>query len=100
MSNLPTPSTSSPSSDPSRPPPSQPTVMAAISTISPLEDLQRLPQIPCARYSLMFGILAGSSVGALRFIFSRAGRSKSWSEAATAANWAVGTWGLGSLGAW
>jgi len=74
--------------------------MDALSTINPLADLQRLPQVPCARYSLMFGILAGSSVGALRFVFSRAGRPKSWSEAVTAANWAVGTWGVGSLGAW
>lgn len=84
------------------------TVFDAVRTIDPLSDLQRLPNMPCARYSLLFGIVAGVSVGALRFIFSRAGRrgtlrggsGSPWSEAAIAANWAVGAWGVGSLGAW
>ncbi|BGP58254.1 hypothetical protein JCM8202v2_005915 [Rhodotorula sphaerocarpa] len=73
------------------------TVFDAVRTIDPLSDLQRLPNMPCARYSLLFGIVAGVSVGALRFIFSRAGRrgtlrggsGSPWSEAAIAANWAV-----------
>lgn len=73
----------------------------ALSTISPLEDLQRLPSIPCARYSLLFGIIAGTSVGALRFVFSRGtGAGGRMSEVGRAANWAVGAWGVGSLGAW
>ncbi|GAA5877318.1 hypothetical protein JCM3774_001635 [Rhodotorula dairenensis] len=88
--------------------PQKPTVFDAVRTIDPLTDLQRLPNMPCARYSLLFGIVAGVSVGAMRFVFSRAGRRGSlrggtenpWSEVAVAANWAVGAWGVGSLGAW
>ena len=91
------------------PQPQKATVLDAVRTIDPLSDLQRLPNMPCARYSLLFGIVAGVSVGAMRFIFSRAGRRGSlrgggaespWSEVAVAANWAVGAWGVGSLGAW
>ena len=55
-------------------PPQKATVLDAVRTIDPLADLQRLPNMPCARYSLLFGIVAGVSVGAMRFIFSRAGR--------------------------
>ncbi|GAA5985627.1 hypothetical protein JCM10908_007048 [Rhodotorula pacifica] len=88
--------------------PQKATVLDAVRTIDPLSDLQRLPNMPCARYSLLFGIVAGVSVGAMRFIFSRTGRRGSlrggtespWSEVAVAANWAVGAWGVGSLGAW
>ncbi|BGP43530.1 hypothetical protein JCM10449v2_007565 [Rhodotorula kratochvilovae] len=88
----------------------KPTVLDAAKTIRPLEDLQRLPQMPCARYSLLFGIVAGVSVGCLRFVFSRTARRGTlmgggggagrWVEVGAAANWAVGAWGVGSLGAW
>ncbi|GAA6048684.1 hypothetical protein JCM3770_002020 [Rhodotorula araucariae] len=88
--------------------PQKPSVLDAAKTIRPLEDLQRLPQMPCARYSLLFGIVAGVSVGCLRFVFSRTARrgtlmgggSGRWAEVGAAANWAVGAWGVGSLGAW
>ncbi|GAA5908539.1 hypothetical protein JCM8208_002658 [Rhodotorula glutinis] len=88
----------------------KPSVLDAAKTIRPLEDLQRLPNMPCARYSLLFGIVAGVSVGSLRFVFSRTARrgtlmgggggSGRWAEVGAAANWAVGAWGVGSLGAW
>ncbi|GJN94335.1 hypothetical protein Rhopal_007409-T1 [Rhodotorula paludigena] len=92
-----------PSASPSEP--QKATLLDAAKTIRPLEDLSRLPQMPCARYSLLFGIVAGASVGALRFVFSRAGRrgtlmgggGSAWSEVGMAANWAVGAWGVGSL---
>ncbi|GAA6052754.1 hypothetical protein NBRC10513_006817 [Rhodotorula toruloides] len=94
----------SPSGDPSR----KPTLLDAAKTISPLTDLQRLPSMPCARTSLLFGIVAGASIGGMRFVFSRAGRrgtlrgdmASPWSEVGSAANWAVAAWGIGSLGAW
>ncbi|GAA5821025.1 hypothetical protein JCM11251_001926 [Rhodosporidiobolus azoricus] len=96
--------------DPSSPSSSQkPSLLDAAKTISPVSDLQRLPQIPCARQALLFGIMAGASVGGLRFIFSRVGGRRGslyggaaggWGDIGTAANWAVGAWGLGSLGAW
>jgi len=88
----------------------KPSVLDAAKTIRPLEDLQRLPNMPCARYSLLFGIVAGVSVGCLRFVFSRTARRGTlmgggggagrWAEVGAAANWAVGAWGVGSLGAW
>ncbi|KAJ8291760.1 Cytochrome c oxidase assembly protein cox20, mitochondrial [Rhodotorula toruloides] len=101
----PPPSTpDSPSPDPSR----KPTLLDAAKTISPLTDLQRLPSMPCARTSLLFGIVAGASIGGMRFVFSRAGRrgtsrgdmASPWGEVGSAANWAVAAWGIGSLGAW
>lgn len=84
------------------------TVLDAMRTIDPVSDLQRLPNMPCARYSLLFGIVAGVSVGALRFLFARTGRRGTlrggtegpWSQVGVAANWAVGAWGVASLGAW
>ncbi|GAA5917723.1 hypothetical protein JCM6882_009361 [Rhodosporidiobolus microsporus] len=122
MSSAPPSSPSPPSAGPSAPPgasptsadgaqsPAQkPTILDAAKTISPVSDLQRLPQIPCARQALLFGIMAGASVGGLRFIFSRVGGRRgslyggggsAWGEVGTAANWAVGAWGIGSLGAW
>lgn len=91
-------------------PAQRPSVLDAAKTIRPLEDLQRLPNMPCARYSLLFGIVAGVSVGCLRFVFSRTARRGTlmgggggagrWAEVGAAANWAVGAWGVGSLGAW
>jgi hypothetical protein len=62
--------------------------------------------MPCARSSLLFGIVAGASIGGLRFIFSRGGRgtlnggNNRMGELGAAANWAVGAWGIASLGAW
>lgn len=108
-SSLPQPEALAPTAADATPPPQKATVLDAVRTIDPLSDLQRLPNMPCARYSLLFGIVAGVSVGAMRFVFSRAGRRGSlrgggpespWSEVAVAANWAVGAWGVGSLGAW
>ncbi|CDR46273.1 hypothetical protein NBRC10512_007370 [Rhodotorula toruloides] len=92
------------STEPSR----KPSLLDAAKTISPLTDLQRLPSMPCARTSLLFGIVAGASIGGMRFVFSRAGRRGTlrgdtagpWSEVGSAANWAVAAWGIGSLGAW
>ncbi|GAA5864058.1 hypothetical protein JCM8547_005121 [Rhodosporidiobolus lusitaniae] len=111
MSSSPLPSPT-PTSPPSEAGPSQPpqklTILDAARTISPLQDLQKLPQIPCSRNALLFGIVAGASVGGLRFVFSRTARRGAlygdsrgpWGEVLTAANWAVGAWGVGSLGAW
>ncbi|GAA5865576.1 hypothetical protein JCM1840_001447 [Sporobolomyces johnsonii] len=88
------------------PTPQKPTILDAAKTINPIEDLQRLPSMPCARYSLLFGMVAGASVGGLRFIFSRTGRGtlaggpSRGSQVVAAANWAVGAWAIGSLGAW
>ncbi|GAA5970657.1 hypothetical protein JCM3765_001184 [Sporobolomyces pararoseus] len=86
--------------------PQKPTVLDAVKTINPVQDLQRLPSMPCARSSLLFGIVAGASIGGLRFIFSRGGRgtlnggNNRMGEFGAAANWAVGAWGIASLGAW
>ncbi|SCZ90625.1 BZ3500_MvSof-1268-A1-R1_Chr1-3g02109 [Microbotryum saponariae] len=85
--------------------PSKPGILDALHTISPLDDIKKLPSIPCARYSLLFGIVAGVSVGALRFLFGTrrggwATQAPRWSQVGVAANWAVGAWGVGSLGAW
>ena len=81
-----------------------PTYIDALKTIQPVSDLQKLPSIPCARYALLFGIVAGTSVGCLHFLFNRRGGGRAnatgWDQAAVAANWAVGAWGAGSLGAW
>ncbi|GAA5981569.1 hypothetical protein JCM11641_004100 [Rhodosporidiobolus odoratus] len=107
-SSPPSPSTTTPSeaSLPSEPA-QKPTILDAARTISPITDLQRLPEIPCSRNSLLFGIVAGAAVGGLRFVFSRTARrgrlyggESGWSEIGSAANWAVGAWGVGSLGAW
>ncbi|GAA5926591.1 Cox20p [Sporobolomyces koalae] len=91
----------------SQPPTNQkPTVLDAVKTINPVQDLQKLPSMPCARSSLLFGIVAGASIGGLRFIFSRGGRgtlaggNNRLGEIGAAANWAVGAWGIASLGAW
>lgn len=89
-----------PSTTPSEP---QSDLSRALSLINPLSDFKSLPSIPCARYSLLFGILAGASVGSLRFIFARGSGLKGasrWSEIGAATNWAVGAWGVGTLGAW
>lgn len=117
-------SSSSPSTPPSNPDSSKgdtsnssPTFTDALRTISPLEDLQKLPSIPCARFSLLFGIVAGTSIGTLRFLFANSsswkkqvgtlaagatgrGQDRRWSSLGSAANWAVGSWGVASLGAW
>ncbi|GAA6008331.1 hypothetical protein JCM10207_000088 [Rhodosporidiobolus poonsookiae] len=115
MSSPPPPSSSPaspaappPSGDSQTPPaPQKPTILDAAKTISPLQDLQKLPSVPCARQALLYGIVAGASVGALRFVFSRVGRRGTlygadgpWGAIGSAANWAVGAWGVGSLGAW
>lgn len=86
-------------------PPTEPqsAFITALYSINPLQDFASLPSIPCARYSLLFGILAGASVGSLRFIFARSSALKGasrWSEIGAATNWAVGAWGVGTLGAW
>ncbi|BGP20105.1 hypothetical protein JCM10213_002644 [Rhodosporidiobolus nylandii] len=112
-SSPPPPAVPAPPSEGAVPPPGEgapqkATILDAARTISPVSDLQRLPDIPCARYSLLFGIVAGAAVGGLRFVFSRTGRRGAlyggdkgpWGEVLTAANWAVGAWGVGSLGAW
>ncbi|SGY33374.1 BQ5605_C002g01488 [Microbotryum silenes-dioicae] len=100
-------STSTPPDHSATPPstPSKPGILDALHTISPLDDIKKLPSIPCARYSLLFGIVAGVSVGALRFLFGTrrggwATQAPRWSQVGVAANWAVGAWGVGSLGAW
>ncbi|GAA5850437.1 hypothetical protein JCM9279_001416 [Rhodotorula babjevae] len=112
--SAPAPGSAPTASDPAQATPAEggnkPTVLDAAKTIRPLEDLQRLPNMPCARYSLLFGIVAGVSVGCLRFVFSRTARRGTlmgggggagrWAEVGAAANWAVGAWGVGSLGAW
>lgn len=88
---------------PPSPSSSQPSVLDALSTISPLSDLKALPNVPCARYSLLFGILAGASVGSIRFIFARrviSSLPSRWGPGEQAANWAVGAWAIASLGAW
>ncbi|KAK4049260.1 hypothetical protein OIV83_004196 [Microbotryomycetes sp. JL201] len=103
----------------SSPLPPAPSFTDALRTINPLQDLQKLPSVPCARFSLLFGIVAGTSIGTLRFLFSHSGswsrrvgslRTKAapataqhdrrWQNVGTAANWAVGSWGVASLGAW
>ncbi|KAL8292154.1 hypothetical protein RQP46_001620 [Phenoliferia psychrophenolica] len=98
----PLPSTDSPSSP--SPSSTKPTYLDALKTVQPLSDLQKLPSVPCARYALLFGIVSGTSVGCLRFLFNRkSGRranATGWDQAAVAANWAVAAWGVGSLGAW
>ncbi|GAA5920996.1 hypothetical protein JCM1841_003249 [Sporobolomyces salmonicolor] len=106
--SVPAPSSAeaSDSSSAPRSTPQKATLLDAVKTINPVQDLQRLPSMPCARYSLLFGIVAGTSVGALRFLFSRSGRGSlaggpsQWNEVVAAANWAVGAWAVGSLGAW
>jgi len=70
---------------------------------APLESFAHTLNTPCARPALLFGFLAGASVGALRFVFAGAGRRRvrgGGSALASAANWAVGAWGVGALGAW
>ncbi|GAA6060578.1 hypothetical protein JCM10212_006813 [Sporobolomyces blumeae] len=95
-----------PATTPPAPSSQKPTVLDAVKSINPVQDLQRLPSMPCARSSLLFGIVAGASIGGLRFLFSRGGRgslaggNNRWGEVGSAANWAVGAWGIGSLGAW
>ncbi|KAK4047426.1 hypothetical protein OIO90_006171 [Microbotryomycetes sp. JL221] len=110
------PSTSSATSSSSSSDASTASFTDALKTINPWQDIQKLPQVPCARFSLLFGIVAGTSVGTLRFLFMHSGswsrqvgRLKAattsnvdtrWSNVGSAANWAVGTWGVASLGAW
>ncbi|KAI5481833.1 hypothetical protein MNV49_000110 [Pseudohyphozyma bogoriensis] len=89
-STAPTPSGSAP----------QPKILDAFATIDPVKDLKNLPTMPCARTSLMFGIVAGVSIGAVRFLFARGGAKSQWDTVGVATNWAVGAWGVGSLAAW
>ena len=133
-------SASSPAASSSNPPSK---FLAALSTINPTTDFANLTTYPCARYSLLFGITAGFSVGLLRFLFSTRrtglriptnvaqgsvkqggntaamnagaaareagtaegiargkGKGRGWEEVGNASNWAVGAFGVASLGAW
>lgn len=98
------PTTTNPIPTPTIPPAEpQSAFITALYSINPLQDFAALPSIPCARYSLLFGIVAGASVGSLRFIFARSSALKGasrWSQVGAATNWAVGAWGVGTLGAW
>lgn len=95
------PTTPSSSTTPPPPSPPQSEFVTAVKSISPLTDLANLPSVPGARYALLFGIVAGVSIGSLRFLFSRGGKGKGrFGEIGAAANWAVGAFGVASLGAW
>ncbi|KIM56820.1 hypothetical protein SCLCIDRAFT_1144645, partial [Scleroderma citrinum Foug A] len=59
--------------------------------ISIADDLWRLGEIPCARHSLLTGIVSGAGVGVIRAI-----STNPW----MASNWAVGTFIAISLGSW
>ncbi|KAI8366014.1 uncharacterized protein BYT42DRAFT_150499 [Radiomyces spectabilis] len=58
----------------------EPTVVNALKTVK-LEDFKDVPKIPCARNAFLYGMGAGVSVGAVRFLAKR--------SIPTAANWAV-----------
>lgn len=104
----------SPPSAPSPPPSSK--FLAALRTISPVSDLPALASYPCARDSLLFGITLGVSVGVVRFLFASRGRplpagalrgattatagARASGSVLESSNWAVGGFGVGSLGAW
>ncbi|KAM0749110.1 hypothetical protein T439DRAFT_327605 [Meredithblackwellia eburnea MCA 4105] len=73
--------------------------ITATKQINPLQDLRNLPSKPCARSSFLYGIVAGTAVGCLRFMFK--GRALAWSHALpNALNWAVVSFGGGSIVAW
>ncbi|KAI7903965.1 uncharacterized protein BX663DRAFT_485447 [Cokeromyces recurvatus] len=59
-----------------------PKFMDALKTIK-LEDFKEVNKIPCARNALLYGIVAGVTMGAIRFALKR--------KVPTSANWAVGT---------
>lgn len=58
-----------------------PTITNAIKTIKPAELLQ-VTSIPCARTSLLYGILGGIIIGSTKFFLTRSGR--------TGMNWGIG----------
>ncbi|KAL9553725.1 hypothetical protein MBANPS3_003150 [Mucor bainieri] len=59
-----------------------PKFVDALKTVK-LEDFKDVNRIPCARNALLYGIVAGVTVGAVRFATKR--------MIPTSANWAVGT---------
>ncbi|KAK7757346.1 hypothetical protein SLS62_000358 [Diatrype stigma] len=71
-----------------QPPAARPTLKDGIQTIKP-DDFFSVHKIPCARQGLLTGIGAGAVVGAGRYIFG--------ARIPKAANWAFGTFVLGSV---
>ncbi|KAH8114717.1 hypothetical protein DFH11DRAFT_1726721 [Phellopilus nigrolimitatus] len=59
--------------------------------ISLKDDLKHIGEVPCARSSLLMGIGAGAGIGVVRGFNSKP---------FVAANWAMGTFLLVSVGAW
>lgn len=66
-----------------------PTIAEAFSTVS-ISDLAHINEIPCARSSLLYGILAGVSIGGIRFFLMKR-------RGAQALNWSAGTFAAVSL---
>ncbi|KAG1057238.1 hypothetical protein G6F46_008826 [Rhizopus delemar] len=59
-----------------------PSFVDALKTIK-LEDFKEVNKIPCSRNALLYGMAAGVTIGAIRFMSKRI--------VSTSANWAVGT---------
>ncbi|KAI8992050.1 hypothetical protein BDF20DRAFT_847953 [Mycotypha africana] len=60
----------------------QPGYIDALKTVK-LDDFKEINKIPCARNSLLYGIVGGVTMGAIRFALKR--------SVPTSANWAVGS---------
>ncbi|KAG5951562.1 hypothetical protein E4U53_002816 [Claviceps sorghi] len=66
----------------------RPTISDAVGMIKP-DDFTNVHNTPCARQGFIAGIAAGTGVGGLKFVLR--------GNAVKAANWAVGTFILGSM---
>lgn len=65
-----------------------PTLSQAFSTIS-LSELAHVTEIPCARSALLYGVVAGVTIGGLKFFLNKRG--------AKALNWGAATFAGVSL---
>lgn len=66
----------------------KPTIAQAFSTVT-LSELAHITEIPCARSSLLYGVVAGVTIGGLKFFLNKRG--------AQALNWGAITFASVSL---
>ena len=66
----------------------QPTLAQAFSTVS-LKELANITEIPCARSSLLYGVVSSIAIGGVKFVLQRRG--------AQALNWGAATFAAVSL---
>ena len=82
-------------------------MMQAVRRINPLEDLKALPQVPCARSSLLFGMISAAGIGTIQIFSGRGMFNESCGSTFTstlgiraATNWTMATFLIVTVFGW